>query len=66
MAHDGAAPPPPQIVDITLYLDDYKSVGGVMLPHRMARSIDGMPAEEMTFKTIKINPPFNPDTFAAR
>jgi hypothetical protein len=66
MPHDAAAAPPPQIVDITLYLDDYKAVGGLMLPHRMARSIDAKPTEEMTFKTIKINPPFKPDTFAAR
>jgi hypothetical protein len=66
MPHDAAAAPPPQIVDITLYLDDYKAVGGLMLPHRMARSIDGKPTEEMTFKTIRINPPFKPDTFAAR
>ena len=66
MAHDGAAAPAPQIVDITLFLDDYKSIGGVMLPHRMARSIDGKPSEEITLKTIKINPAFKPDTFAAK
>jgi hypothetical protein len=64
--HDAPAAPAPQIVDITLYLDDYKPVDGVMLPHHMARSIDGKPAEEMTFKTITINPSFKPDTFAAR
>jgi hypothetical protein len=58
--------PPPQIVDITLFLDDYRSVDGVMLPHHMARSVDGKPTEEMTFKTIKINPAFKADTFAAR
>jgi hypothetical protein len=37
-----------------------------MLPHRWARSIDGKPTEEMTFKTIKINPAFKADTFAAK
>ncbi len=62
-APDTAAP---QVVDIALYLDDYKPVDGVMLPHRMARSVDGKPTEETTFKTIKINPAFKPDTFAAR
>jgi hypothetical protein len=66
MPHDAAAVQAPQVVDITLYLDDYKAVGGLMLPHRMARSIDGKPAEEMTFKTIKINPAFRPDTFTAK
>lgn len=64
--HDGSALPEPQVVDITLYLDDYKTVDGLMLPHRLARSIDGKPTEETTFKTIKINPAFKPDTFAAR
>ncbi len=64
--HDMPDAPAPQIVDITLYLDDYKAVDGVMLPHHMARSIDGKPAEETTFKTIKLNPAFKPDTFAAK
>ena len=66
MAHDAPAAPAPQVVDITLYLDDYKSVDGVLLPHRMARSVDGKPSEETTFKTIKVNPPFKPDTFTAK
>jgi hypothetical protein len=65
-AHGEAPMPPPQVVDITLYLDDYKSVDGVMLPHHMARSVDGKPTEETTFKTIKINPAFKPDTFSPR
>jgi hypothetical protein len=66
-AHDATpAMPPPQVVDITLYLDDYKSVDGVMVPHHMTRSVDGKPTEETTFKTIKINPTFKPDTFRAR
>jgi hypothetical protein len=60
------APPAGQLVDITLYLDDYRSVDGVLLPHHMSRSIDGKPAEETVFKTIKINPAFKADTFAAR
>jgi len=64
--HDAPGAPAPQIVDITLYLDDYKPVDGVMLPHHMARSVDGKPAEEMTFKTIRINPAFKSETFAAK
>jgi len=58
--------PPPQIVDIVLFLDDYKTVDGVLLPHHLSRSIDGKPAEEMTFKTIRINPAFKPDAFTAK
>jgi hypothetical protein len=65
----GPAPesmPPPQIVDIQMFLDDYKSVDGVMLPHHISRSIDGKPNEEWTFKTIKVNPAFKPDTFSGK
>jgi len=58
--------PPPQIVDIQLFLDDYRSVDGVLLPHHLSRSVDGKPNEEMTFKTIRINPPFKPDAFTAK
>jgi hypothetical protein len=65
-SHDLPAAPAPQVVDIVLYLDDYKAVDGVMLPHHMARSVDGKPAEDSTFKTIKINPAFKPDTFVVR
>jgi hypothetical protein len=65
----GGAPPempPPQIVDIQLFLDDYQSVDAVMLPHHFSRSIDGKPTEEMTFKTIKVNPAFKADAFSAK
>jgi hypothetical protein len=58
--------PSPQVVDIQMFLDDYKSVDGVMLPHHMSRSIDGKPNEEWTFKTIKLNPTFKPDTFSGK
>jgi hypothetical protein len=58
--------PPPQIVDIQLFLDDYRTIDGVLLPHRLSRSIDGKPSEEITFKTIRINPAFKPDAFSAK
>jgi len=61
-----AAQPAPQVVDIALYLDDYKAVDGVQLPHRISSSVDGKPTEETTCKTIKLNPTFKPDTFAAK
>jgi hypothetical protein len=68
-AADGHGPgelPPPQIVDIQMFLDDYRSVDGLMLPHHVSRSIDGKPNEEWTFKTIKLNPAFKPDTFSGK
>ena len=58
--------PPPQIVDLQLFLDDYRSVDGVLLPHRLSRSIDGKPNEEITFKAIRINPAFKADAFTAK
>jgi len=61
-----AAPPTPEIVDISMFVDDYQPVAGVLLPHHVTRSVDGQPSEEWTFKTIKVNPPFKPDTFAVR
>ena len=64
--HDAPAASAPQLVEITLFLDDYKAVDGVMLPHHMARSVDGKPTEDTTFKTIKINPSFKPDAFATK
>jgi hypothetical protein len=64
-ARDAAAQPQP-VVDITLFMDDYKTVDGVLLPHHLSRSIDGKPAEEMTFTTIKLNPAFKADRFEAR
>ena len=67
-AEHGDAPnlPAPEIVDISLFFDDYRSVDGVTLPHHLSRSVDGQTVEEWTFKTIKINPAFKPDTFAKK
>ena len=72
----GDGPPPPQQtvptpsaseqVDITMFLDDYRPVDGIMLPHHITRAIDGKPNEEWTFKTIRINPAFKQDAFAAK
>jgi hypothetical protein len=61
-----AAQPPPQAVDIQLFLDDYRSVDGVMLPHHLSRSVDGKTTEELTFKTIKVNPAFKADAFSGK
>jgi hypothetical protein len=60
------APPAPEVVDIAMYLDDYKQVDGIWLPHHISRSIAGKPSEEWTFKQITVNPTFKPDTFSAK
>jgi hypothetical protein len=59
-------PPAPEQVDISMFLDDYRSVDGVMLPHHITRAVGGQPSEEWTFKTIKVNPTFKAETFASK
>jgi hypothetical protein len=60
------AMPPGDVVEIALFLDDYRNVDGVQLPHHLTRSIDGKASEELTFTTIKINPAFKPGTFSGQ
>jgi hypothetical protein len=59
-------PPAPELVDINMFFDDYKPVDGVMLPHHISRAVDGKTTEELTFKTVTVNPPFKADTFAKK
>jgi len=65
-ARADAPPPPSDVADINMYFDDYKSVDGVLLPHHISRAIDGQTNEEWTFKTIRVNPAFKPETFARK
>lgn len=55
------APPTPS--DVTLYLADYKSVDGVMLPHRLIQAIDGKTVEEWTIEKVRVNPNVKADLF---
>jgi hypothetical protein len=64
--HGAQEAPAPDIVDISLFFDDYKTVDGVQLPHHLSRSVDGQTIEELTCKTMKVNPAFKPDTFAKK
>ncbi len=57
-------PPPAEPVEISLFLDDYREVDGMLFPHLITRSIDGATDEEWTFKTFSINPAFKADAFA--
>jgi len=52
-----------RIVEFRIYYADYKNVGGVQWPHRIQRSIDGKPTEEMVFDTIKVNPKIDAKKF---
>ena len=61
-----AAAPAGDLVEITVFLDDYRAVDGVRLPHHITRSVDGKATEELTFKAIKVNPAFKPDAFSGQ
>jgi len=50
-------------VEFRLYYGDYQAVGGVKLPFRIQRSIDGKPTEEMVFDTVKLNPKMDAKKF---
>ena len=64
-SHAPAAAPAPDVVDISLFLDDYKTVDGVLLPHRFTRSVGGETTEDVTCKSMKVNPSFKTE-FSAR
>jgi hypothetical protein len=55
--------PPPQPVEIQLYLSDYRNVGGVLLPHHLTRAINGEVNEEWDVTKFKINPPLKAENF---
>ena len=44
-------------------MGDYKTVGGVKLPHLITRGTEGTTQEELKIKSFKINPTFKADTF---
>ena len=44
-----------RVVEYRLFYGDYRAVDGVQVPHRLQRSVDGKPAEEITFEKVKVN-----------
>ena len=50
-------------VEYRIYYSDYQVVGGVKLPHRVQRSIDGKTTEEMLFESYKVNARIDQGTF---
>jgi hypothetical protein len=53
-------------VDYRWAFSDYKSVGGLNLPHRMTKIESGTPNEEWEISKIKINPKLSPDKFVKK
>ena len=52
-----------QQATLELHMGDYKTVGGVKLPHLITRGTEGTTQEELKIKSFKINPTFKADTF---
>ncbi|HSK09309.1 MAG TPA: hypothetical protein VK911_07015 [Vicinamibacterales bacterium] len=50
-------------VEFRLYYGDYREVGGVRLPHRIQRAVDGQTTEEMEFDSLKVNAKIDRHTF---
>ena len=50
-------------VEYRLYYGDYRDVDGIKVPHKLQRSIDGKPTEELTFESVRINGKIDARTF---
>jgi hypothetical protein len=55
--------PPAKTVEIQMYLSDYRSVGGILLPHHITRAVNGEVNEEWDVTKFKINPPLKAENF---
>ena len=55
--------PAPPTVEMQISYEDYRSVGGIELPHRITRSSDGKVTEEVELKKFKLNPALKPSSF---
>ena len=55
--------PPPTPSAVTLYLGDFKTVDGIMVPHRLTHAVDGKTIEDWTIEKVKVNPPVKADLF---
>jgi len=62
-AAPGVAAAPGGETEIKLFVSDFRSVGGVVLPHKLSQSAEGGPSEEWQIKKWKVNPELKPDTF---
>ena len=50
-------------VEFQIDFSDYREVGGMRLPHRFTKSVDGNVNEEVEVKTFKVNPAIKPEKF---
>jgi len=57
----GSAKPEPQKVQVLLA--DYRSEGGVLLPHQISRATNGQTFEDIQIAKYRINPSLKPESF---
>jgi len=50
-------------VEYRIFYGDYKTFGGVQLPTRIQRMVDGQATEELSFEKIKVNGKIDPKRF---
>jgi hypothetical protein len=54
---------PPQLVDYSLYFEDWREVDGVKFPFRIRRAMSGATNEEWTINKVKVNPKIDAKKF---
>jgi hypothetical protein len=62
-ANKETPPAKPEDAEFQLNFEDYRKVGGLLLPHRITQSADGEVNEEWEIKSYEINPQFKADKF---
>ena len=63
---ESGMPPIPPEVELQIRFSDYRSVDGIMLPHRITKATDGEINEEWEMKKYKVNPPLRPEKFVKK
>jgi hypothetical protein len=61
--HGAAGATLPPMTEITWFIDDFRKVGDLWLPHRMTQEADGKTIEEWEFSKIVVNEPIKDDRF---
>lgn len=56
-------PPPPKMIDISMFITEHKDVGGVLVPHHFTMQTGDKPTEEWELKKSKANPKLDDEQF---
>jgi hypothetical protein len=56
-------PPPPKMVEYSMFITDHKDVGGVKIPHHITMQTGDKPSEEWELKKAKANPKLDDEQF---